>query len=194
MVYIANQWTATSPTTVRVFSNCQQVSLSLNGTLLETRSPDTGTSLQHPPFNFTLPSFTAGTLRADCLIGGTQRATFSRQTPGAATAIRLRPESTTLQADLSDARLVFIDVVDVNGTVVPTNSSQVTLAVTGPGSIVGPTAVAMKGGQLATWVRGGRVGGTITLTASATGLTTATATLTSTSIAGLPAAPGDRTN
>jgi hypothetical protein len=41
MVYIANQWTAASPTTVRVFSNCQQVSLFLNGTLVSTRAPDT---------------------------------------------------------------------------------------------------------------------------------------------------------
>src|SRR5690349_23811320 len=80
MVYIANQWTASSPTTVRVYSNCTQVSLYSNNTLVATRSPDTGTSLQHPPFNFTVPSFTAGTLRADCLVGGTVRASHTRQT------------------------------------------------------------------------------------------------------------------
>ena len=58
-----------------------------------------------------------------------------------------------MRADRGDARLVFIDVVDANGTVVPTDSRQVTLSVSGPASIVGPTTVAMKGGQLATWVR-----------------------------------------
>jgi beta-galactosidase len=192
MVYIANQWTSTSPTTVRVFSNCDQVSLYLNGTLSSTRSPDTGTGLLHPPFNFALGKFTAGTLRADCLIGGAVKASSTRQTPGAATAVKLRPEATTLLADLGDARLVFIDVVDANGTVVPSESRQVTLSVTGPATIIGPTSVAVKGGQLATWVKPGRTAGTITLTASASGLTAATATLTSQAVADLPAAPSDR--
>ena len=67
MVYIANQWTPNSPTTVRVFSNCDQVSLYLNGTLVGTQSPDTGTNLLHPPFNFTVSSFASGTLRAERL-------------------------------------------------------------------------------------------------------------------------------
>jgi len=192
MVYIANQWTPTSPTTVRVYSNCAQVSLYLNGSLVATQSPDTGTNLFHPPFNFSLGSFTAGTLRADCIIGGVVKASFTRQTPGTATAIRLRPEATTLQADLSDARLVFIDVIDANGSVVPTDSHVVNLSLSGPGSIVGPTSVTMKGGQLATWVRSGRTGGTITLTASGSGLTTANVNLTSQTVSGLPPCPTDR--
>jgi len=192
MVFIANNWTSTSPTTVRVFSNCDQVSLYVNGTLSSTRSPDTGTGLLHPPFNFSVGSFSAGTLRADCLIGGTVRASFTRQTPGTATALRLRPEGTTMRADLADARLVFIDVVDANGSVVVGDSRSVTLSVSGPGSLIGPTSVAMKGGQLATWVRPGRTAGTVTLTASASGLTTATATLTAQAVADLPPAPADR--
>jgi beta-galactosidase len=79
MVFIANQWTATSPTRVRVYSNCPRVSLSLNGTLLETRSPDPGTNLAHPPFNLSLATFTPGTLRADCVVGDA----VSRRTCGA---------------------------------------------------------------------------------------------------------------
>jgi Glycosyl hydrolases family 2/Glycoside hydrolase family 2 C-terminal domain 5/Glycosyl hydrolases family 2, TIM barrel domain/Glycosyl hydrolases family 2, sugar binding domain len=192
MVFIANQWTATSPTTVRVFSNCDQVSLSLNGTLVATRSPDTGTGLLHPPFNFAVGSFTAGTLRADCLIGGTTRVTTTRQTPTDATALRLRPEGPTLRADLGDARLVFIDITDANGTVVPTDNRQVTLAVSGPASIVGPTTLTMKGGQLAVWIRPGRVAGPITVTASAAGLTAGTATLTAQAVPDLPPAPAGR--
>ena len=146
----------------------------------------------HAPFSFNVGSFTAGTLRADCLVGGTQKSTFTRQTPGAATAIRLRPEGTTLRADLGDVRLVFIDVVDANGTVVPTDSHAVTLTVAGPGKLVGPGTVTMKGGQLAAWVRPGRTAGTIMLTAASSGLTPATAMLTAQAVADLPAAPADR--
>jgi len=197
MVYIANQWTSTSPTNVKVFSNCDQVRLSLNGTVVATRSPDTTPAPLplHPPFTFNMTSFTAGTLTADCLMnatGTTVRATTTRQTPGTATALRLRPEGTTMRADLSDARLVFVDVIDANGTVVPTDSRQVTLTLTGPGSIVGPTPITMKGGQLATWVRPSRTAGTITLTAAATGLTAGTTALTSEAVVGLPPAPAGR--
>jgi hypothetical protein len=192
MVYIANQWTPSSPTTVRVYSNCAQISLYLNNNLIGTRSPDTGTSLLHPPFNFAVGSFTAGTLRADCLIGGAVRANFTRQTPTTAAAIRLRPEATTLLADASDTRLVFVDVVDANGTVVPTNTSAVTVYVTGEGSLVGPSPLTMKGGQLAFWVRSTRTAGSIALTASSSGLTQATATLTSQSVPRLPPLPTGR--
>lgn len=97
-----------------------------------------------------------------------------------------------LQADLSDARLVFIDIVDTDGTVVPTDISEVTLKISGPGSIVGPTIITMKGGQLATWVRAGRIAGNITLTARAPGLPPASLTLTSMPVANLPPAPADR--
>jgi hypothetical protein len=192
MVYIANQWTSSSPTTVRVYSNCDQVSLYLNGAMVAARSPDTGTSLLHPPFNFDLDSFSAGTLQADCLMGGVQRASFTRKTPGQATAIRLSAEGTTLQANLSDARLVFIEVVDADGTVVPTDSHQVNLSISGPGSIVGPTLVTMKGGQLATWVRASRSAGTITLTAGASDLTSDSLNLVSQAVPNLPPPPLDR--
>jgi hypothetical protein len=192
MVYIANQWTSTSPTTVRVYSNCDQVALSLNNALVATQSPDTGTNLLHPPFDFDLGSFTPGTLRADCLIGGAKKITFTRQTPGAAMSIRLRPEATTLLADGSDARLVFIDIVDANGTVVPTDSSVVTLSVKGPGSIAGPVSLTMKGGQLATWVRANRTAGTLVINASAPGLTPANLKLISKPVPGLPPLPADR--
>jgi len=194
MVYIANQWTSNSPTVVRVYSNCDQVSLYLNGTLVATRLPDSSTSLLHPPFNFDLGSFTAGTLQADCLIGGAQKATFTRKTPGQATAIRLSAEATTMQADLGDARLVFIEIVDDNGTVVPTDSSRVALSISGPGSIVGPTFLTMKGGQLAAWIRSGRTSGKITLTATAAGLTSASLDLNSQVVPNLPAPPADRPN
>ena len=192
VVYIANQWTPASPTTVRVYGNCDQVSLYLNGTLSGTSSPLAGTHLLHPPFQFDLGGYTPGSLRADCLISGKVATTFTRKTPGAAAAIRLRAEGSTLQADLSDARLVFIDIVDADGTVVPTDSSTVQLSIRGPGSIVGPVVLTMKGGQLAVWVRAGRKPGTITLTASAPGLTPASLDLTGVAVPGLPPAPADR--
>jgi hypothetical protein len=194
MVKIANRWTTGSPATVRVFSNCAQVSLYRDNTLVATRSPDNGAntaSLLHPPFTFALGSYSSGTLRAVGTIGGAEKAWDTVKTPGSAAAVRLRPESNDpLEAGGSDARLVWIDVVDASGTVVSNSTAQVTLSASG-GSIVGPTAVTMKGGQLATWVRSGSSAGSLTLTAQSTGLTTATLTLNNGATAvAAPRAPG----
>ncbi len=180
MIYIANRWTTSSPTKVRVFSNCNRVSLYLNGSLIETRQPDTGPtcgSLLHPPFTFSLSSFTAGELKAVGLIGGQEKATHIRKTPQVKVALKLRAENDTLLADGSDARLVWVDVVDANGTVVPTDNSSVSLSISGPGTILGPNTISMKGGQLATWIRSKTTMGTITLTARSSQLTTATLNL-----------------
>ena len=86
MVYIASQWTSSSASPITVFSNCDQVSLYLNDSLVSTQSPVTGTNLEHPKFSFNVP-FQSGTLRADGLIGGSIRATHSVTTPGTATRV-----------------------------------------------------------------------------------------------------------
>jgi hypothetical protein len=193
MVFIANAWTETSPTTVRVYSNCEQVALALNGTTVAVQGPDSGTHLLHPPLNFDMGKFTPGTLQAVCLIGGEQKAAVNRKTPGAAATVRLRAEGAVLSADSSDARLVFIDIVDSEGTVVWSENRDVTVGISGPGTIVGPAALTMKGGQLAVWVRAERSAGTITLKAAAPGLESASIELTSREVVGLPPIPTDRT-
>jgi fibronectin type 3 domain-containing protein len=193
MVYIANTWQTTSPTSVVVFSNCQQVSLYVNGALVATQSPDTTYSnLNHPPFTFNLATHTPGTIKAVGLIGGVAAASYSRTTPGTPTQITLTPERTdALAADGGDSREVFISVLDGNGNVVPTSTNQINLSVSGAGNIIGPTSVTMKGGELATWVQAGRVAGNITLTATGAGLTSASVTLSTQAVPNLgpPPAP-----
>ncbi|MBN1309640.1 MAG: DUF4982 domain-containing protein [Chitinispirillaceae bacterium] len=175
MVFIANRWQQGSPTTVKVYSNCDSVSLYKNGSLVATRghdADDISNRLDYPPFTFNGVSFTTGTLRADGKIRGTVAATHSRTTPEAAAAVQLRPiSSEPLFADGSEARLVWIDVIDAKGTVVPTSTARVNISVTGDATILGPSTVTMKGGRLATWVRAGTSDGSITVNATSNGLT-----------------------
>ena len=64
MVYIANTRRADSPNPLRVFSNCEQVSLYTNNVLFATQSPDaTYPNLPHPPFTFNLPGLVSGPIR-----------------------------------------------------------------------------------------------------------------------------------
>jgi hypothetical protein len=172
MVYIANRWTSGSPTTVKVFSNCDSVSLYRNGELIGTRRPDNDVncaSLAHPPFTFSNVTFAAGELKAVGKIGATL-VTFIRNTPSAAAAIKLRAENDTLVADGSDARLLWIDIVDSNGTVVPSSTASVTVSANNGARVIGPATVTMKGGQSAVWVRSTTAPGPITITATSSNL------------------------
>jgi fibronectin type 3 domain-containing protein len=191
MVYIANTHQTNSPTAIRVFSNCQQVSLYTNGVLFATQSPDTTyPNLPHPPFTFNLTRYVNGPIRTDGITNGTVACSFSRLVPASPSQIVLNAEGMdSLSADGGDARLVFVSVVDANGQVVPSSTDTVNLSVSGHGKIIGPTAIQMKGGQLATWIQAGRAVGTVTLTASGTTLSPASLTLTNQAVPNIDPLP-----
>jgi beta-galactosidase len=171
MVHIASQWTSTSATSLTVYSNCEQVRLYKNGTLVATNSPVTGTQLEHPQFKFDVAPFAAGNLRAEGLIGGTAKAWDTVFTPGAASKIRLAIDTAGLEfaADGSDIALVYASVVDGNGQVVPTAANSVTFAVSGPGTLVGTNPVAAVAGVSSILLRAGTTAGTISVTATTSG-------------------------
>jgi beta-galactosidase len=140
MVYIANFWTTSSPRSVRVYSNCTQVSLYRNGALVATQSPDnTYTNLAHRPFTFTVSTWTAtDSLRANGLIGGVVRATHLVRAPGTANCVSVKLDTATLplRADGADLAIAYASIIDVNGTVVPAATNAVTFSVSGPGDII----------------------------------------------------------
>lgn len=181
MVHIASQWTSTSARPIQVYSNCDQVSLYLNNTLVATQSPNTGTNLEHPPFTFAISSFASGTLRANGLIGGVVKASDTVSTPGSALKIILTVDTAGLPfaADGSDVAIVYASVEDAAGTVVPTASNTVTFSVSsGPGDLVGNTSVAAQAGVATILLRSRTTGGAITVSATASGLTTGAASVT----------------
>jgi beta-galactosidase len=181
MVFIASNWTSTSARPVTVFSNCDQVSLYLNNTLVATQSPVTGTNLEHPKFSFNVSAFQSGTLRADGLIGGTVRATHSVTTPGTATRIVVSIDTADmpLAADGSDIAIVYASILDANGTVVPTASNSVTFTLSGPADFIGNNPQPADAGIATILLRSRTTGGLITVSASATGLTGGSVSVTS---------------
>jgi beta-galactosidase len=180
MVHIANYWTASSPTTVKVFSNCEQVKLYKNNVLQDTRSPDTGTNLQHPPFTFTGLTYTSGELKAEGLIGGQVVATHVVRTPGSATALSVAFDVNNVPANGSETIAVNASIVDSNGTLVPTASStNVTFTVTGPATLASPAAITSEAGIATAYIRVTDQPGLITVTAAASGLASDDAAITS---------------
>jgi len=85
MVFIATEWTPASPTDVRVFSNCDEVELLLNGVTVGRRRPDHNRMsilLAHPPFTFGLGRFVPGRLEAIGFVGGEEAARHAVWTAG----------------------------------------------------------------------------------------------------------------
>ncbi len=159
LVFIASDWTANSPTDVRVFSNCGEVALYLNGKLVERRRPEISrisNHLKHPPFDFHLPQFQAGTLKAVGFIGGRAVAEDERRTPAEAAQL-------TLQFDLSgqpfaargkDVIFCHANLNDNNGTPVQWNGVPVSFGATGRLKLVDKLSAATEAGTATTLVDG----------------------------------------
>jgi len=182
MVFIASQWSASSNDTIRVFSNCDSISLYLNNNLVATQAPITGTNLEHPYFKFLVKPFNAGTLRADGKMKGMSgvAATYSVSTPGSAKSIVMTIDTAGLQfqADGSDIAIVYASILDSNGTVVPTASNSVYFAITGgPGNLIGINPMPAQAGIATILLQAGTVGGITTVSTASSGLTGASATV-----------------
>ena len=181
-VSIASQWTpGVSSGTVLVGGNCQQVELFANGASRGRINPNAYTSLPHPMFQFTGLTVTSGQLRADCWIGGQIVATDTKFTPGAATRLALVADDSAIRADGADMTRVVVKALDSNNQVVPTNNAAVTFTVTGPGAVVGESPLVLEAGTGAVYLKSalGQTG-TLTLTASAPGLSSAGASVNTT--------------
>ena len=172
MVFVANSWASDSPDQVRVFSNCDEVELFVNGESIGRQTPDTQMwgphgdgspnnypaegagkyisteNLKHPPFTFDLSAYTPGegTITAVGYIDGQQVAEYVRRAPEEAAQLTLEAENDEpLKLDGSTAKLVWVDVRDANGTVVNTADNAITFSVDGPGIVVGDKTEADEG-------------------------------------------------
>jgi beta-galactosidase len=192
MVYIANMWVPTSSLKVVVYSNSEEVELLVNGKSLGRRKPDSGPDsdhaatfdggnarhIAHPPFTFPDVPFSAGTLKAVGYIGGHPVARFERRTPGTPVrlAVRFGTNGRPLAGDGTDVVWAYAEIRDAKGALVWSEDRSVTFSLKGSGELLGPATVKAEAGVAAVLVRG-LTPGTITVTASADGLSPATKSL-----------------
>jgi beta-galactosidase len=141
MVFAATEWTPASPTDVRVFSNCDEVELRLNGRVVERRRPDRdrmSAHLAHPPFTFRLGRFTPGTLEAVAYLGGQVAARHQVRTPGPVERLRLAVDlSGRAPSTAKDVLFCRASLVDAAGTVVADAWENVAFGATGGVTLVG---------------------------------------------------------
>jgi hypothetical protein len=151
MAFIASYWMPDSSTEVRVFSNCDEVALYLNGELLERRRPDTdrmSTHLAHPPFTFHLGRFRPGILEAVGYIDGREATRHAVRTPGAVQRLDLwldegeRP----FAMDGKDVAFLRAELRDANGTTVPDAWENVFFGAKGDVTLVGANPFSSEAG------------------------------------------------
>ncbi|MFT3829891.1 MAG: glycoside hydrolase family 2 TIM barrel-domain containing protein [Opitutaceae bacterium] len=151
VVFIASHWTPASALRVLVFSNCEEVELSLNGRSLGRRKPDRTWQTQHlphPPFVFDLPRFEPGELAATGFAGARPVVRHTVRTPGAPARMEVVIDSLDVPpgADESDIMMVHASIVDAAGTVCVSAADAVTFTAAGGAAIVGPATVPAEAG------------------------------------------------
>jgi beta-galactosidase len=135
MVHLLPHWNWDSGNIIPVwaYSNCDSVSLTVNGTLISTQQNKTAMPYH---IEWKIP-FVAGKVIANAYRNGIIVATDSIVTAGKAAKIELKPDRDVIQADGSDQAFLETDILDANGTLVPDAANQVTYTLSGPGKIVG---------------------------------------------------------
>lgn len=176
MVFIASYWDENSSNVVKVFGNCEEVELSLNGSVVEKRRPDADENsmfLNHPPFTFENVERVPGELKAIGYIGGVAVAEHVVRTPESPRSIEVRLDlgGKSLSADGADAVFARAVILDQHGTVVSSAANAVSFEIEGDARLIGENPVAAKAGIASILVQGGLTPGEIQVVASAEGLT-----------------------
>lgn len=175
MLFIANYWQIGSDTTVKIFSNCDEVELLLNGKSLGKQKTDKdqySTNLKHPPFTFHLKTFTPGTLTAIGYINNKKIIQEIRKTPGAPARINLHVDYSgkDLKAGENDVVFVYADIIDNNGTIIYNADNKIEFKVSGDAEIVGQNPRAAEAGTATILLKAGVNAGQIKILASAKGI------------------------
>jgi hypothetical protein len=126
-------WSSNSTVTVRCYTTCPEVELSLNGKSVGTKRLSDAVE---GALSWEVP-FEPGTLTATGRDGGKSVSEFSLKTAGSAQRVQLMPDTTRLAADGKDVCQVEFQVVDSAGVRVPDAGNEVSFSVGGPGQIIG---------------------------------------------------------
>jgi beta-galactosidase len=171
--------------TVEIYTNAEEVELTLNGQSL-------GTQKLHPdasPIQFKVP-YAPGTLKTTARTAGKVVAEDTLHTADKPTHLVLKASQTAATPAFDDATYITATLLDAQNTVVPDSTTLIRFATKGPGKVVAvdngnlldhasyqATERTLYLGTTQAMVRATASRGTITITASAEGLPPATLAL-----------------
>lgn len=175
MIFIANYWNDPNFKDVKVYSNCDEVELSLNEKVIARQKPDqdrNSTNLKHPPFTFSIPEFVGGKLEARGFIDGMEMVKTQVRTPLKSEKIVLTVDLSgkELQAGKNDIAFIYASITDADGTIIPDDKRAVTFTVEGDAELIGDNPRNAEAGISTILLMSGKTSGVIKVRASAEGL------------------------
>jgi beta-galactosidase len=200
VLHLFPHWNWSTPgqvVNVWAFGNCDAVELFTNSVTLGRKTLNVQSHVE-----WNVP-YAAGTLQAIGYRNGQPVLTNTVETTGTPAKIALWPDRSTILADGRDLSLVTVAVLDSQGRVVPTATNLINFSITG-GAIIGvgngnPSSHEpdktnqwqrqVFSGLAEVIVQSTNQPGSITLTATATGLTSTNITITEAATLPAPAAP-----
>jgi len=151
MIFIASEWMPNVSKNVRIFSNCDEVELYVDGKLLERRKPDTdllSLNLKHPPFTFNISCLKAGKLEAVGYIKNKKSVSQIVQTAGSVDhlALSCNIAGRNPQAGCNDVVFIYATLQDKQGFTVTNTKAPIRFVVEGDAEIVGNTQPVTEAG------------------------------------------------
>ncbi|MDB5134657.1 MAG: beta-galactosidase [Mucilaginibacter sp.] len=174
MIFIASYWNDQADKTVKIYSNCNEVELKLNGKPIARQMPDAGSNtnnLAHAPFTFHVPKYQPGTLVATGFINGKVAVTFTTSTPAKPYKIILKADYSNkpFKAGCNDAIFVYAYVTDENGTIIPDAINAIDFSVEGA-TLVGDKRTRAEAGVAPLLIMGGEKPGKVSIRAASINL------------------------
>ena len=178
MVFIANYWQNLGDSTVKVYSNCKEVELFLNGKSLGKQKADAdkySTNLAYPPFTFSVKAFEAGKLSAVAYPPDGTTIKYVVTTPKTPAKINLRVDYSgkNIKAGTNDLVFVYAEIVDVNGTIMPDASNAIEFEIEGDAENIAPKIISAEAGIATILLKAGSKQGKINVLAKAAGMQSA---------------------
>ena len=170
VIYIANYLNDPSFNDIKVYSNCDETELVVNGKSIARQSPDKdrySDHLQHPPFTFRSVPFKEGTIKAIGYIKGKNIIETDRKTPGNAVKINLSIDTSGRETGRNDLVFVYGAITDSDGTVIPANDRKVQFNVEGEADLIGSNPKVAEAGIAGILLKTGLTGGKIKIIATA---------------------------
>ncbi|MDW7691393.1 glycoside hydrolase family 2 TIM barrel-domain containing protein [Flammeovirgaceae bacterium SG7u.111] len=183
MVKIASYWTKNSPKKIRVYSNTEEVALSLNGKLIAKQKSTLdkySSHLGYPYFVFEIPAFDAGELKAEGFVSGKKVCEDLVKSPKTAKAIQLEIDlsGVSLAPNSADVAFIYAKVVDENGTIIPTAQHTIKFNISSnEAQLIGENPFTAEAGIASILLRTSSFTKEITITAEAEGLVKSSLTI-----------------